>query len=674
MATTPRFEDPLLTSDDSGKAAIRLELIPRTSACTGCSKSGYWPISKILVLVLVLMCLQSTGSLLGAAVPVLTRSYNNARTGVNGAETVLTPDSLSKQGLVRMRLPLFGDPAIDDPRIEAQPLYVSGLKMEDGRIHDVIFVCSMANSIYAFDANTGRLLKPYPISLGPPVPAKKTNVINDIAFWHINSEWGILSTPVIDLDIGVMYVINDTVEEDGQQAYRLNAIDLVTGKPRHPARAVRAESGGGREEWHVIFSPPMQKQRAALLLVPLRQPIGSPVKKVIYMACGVAEENAPAQHGWLVAFDPETLETTAAWCPTPHGSAGGIWQAGQGPSADSNGDVYLITSNGGTGMQRVSWSYFLGDLLLYRHLDNKKIDPKSTDFSECFVKLHYTPAAPDVPADLKVAGWWCAFNDTDRKLIEDYDFQDQDLGSSGAVLPDGTNFVLGAGKDGVLYVFDRDRLGNAFQDYSYLMQNPPAFITYDPPPGKKSTGDLDFFAKDDKTHHLHGSPVVWNNPTGGPLLFVWGENEYLRAWNFNPKTGKVSLRAKGSEIVTSDSPHGGMPGAMLTLSANGLLPHTGIVWATTPIHHDSSQAVGSGILRAYDATELSTVNNSDGTPRMKLLWDSVHGSAPQNTTSDPFFPFDYDKFCPPIVTDGKVIVATYDGHVDVYTLRTPPTN
>jgi hypothetical protein len=222
-----------------------------------------------------------------------------------------------------------------------------------------------------------------------------------------------------------------------------------------------------------------------------------------------------------------------------------------------------------------------------------------------------------------------------------------------------------------MYIFDRDHLGNAFQDYSVLKQNPPLFITYDAPSGKSSTGDLDFFAADNKTHHLHGSPVAWNSPDRGLLFFVWGENEYLRAWKLDGKTGKASLLAKGGEIVTSDGPHGGMPGGLLTLSANGSVAHTGIVWATAPIHHDNSQTVGSGILRAYDASELDSNKNGDGTPRLKLLWDSVAGNSGKGTIAQQEFPFVFDKFCPPVVADARLIVPTYDGHLDIYTLKNP---
>ena len=206
---------------------------------------------------------------LPAQTPILTRSYDNTRCGVNRTEVTLTPDDLARRGLKRMRLPLPGAPAIDDPRIEAQPLYVPALKMKDGKKHNVIFACSMANSIYAFDADTGHIIAPYPISLGPAIPSSNMMLMEDIAYWGINDQWGILSTPVIDLDSQTLYAVNWTTEPDGQRVFRLNAIALATGLPRHPPQAVRAEVG--TEPFYSAFDPNMQKQRSALLLSPLRQ-------------------------------------------------------------------------------------------------------------------------------------------------------------------------------------------------------------------------------------------------------------------------------------------------------------------------------------------------------------------------------------------------------------------
>jgi outer membrane protein assembly factor BamB len=148
------------------------------------------------------------------------------------------------------------------------------------------------------------------------------------------------------------------------------------------------------------------------------------------------------------------------------------------------------------------------------------------------------------------------------------------------------------------------------------------------------------------------------------MLFTWGENESLRAWKVDPGTGTVAFVGKGAEVASAQlaaEPNGlgGMPGGMLAVSSNGQHPDTGIVWALAPIDGDANHDVVEGIARAYDATQLAPTPIDPFTPRLKLLWDSKRAGVT----------FNYSKFCPPAVADGKLFVPTYDGRVDVYTLN-----
>src|SRR5262249_30350827 len=230
--------------------------------------------------------------------------------------------------------------------------------------------------------------------------------------------------------------------------------------------------------------------------------------------------------------------------------------------------------------------------------------------------------------------------------------QDYDLGSAGPLPLPGMNMVVGAGKDGVLYVLDTDTTKfGAGSNYSRLKQ-PPIFFTYFPGFGvdAANVANLDHLF-DGKTHHLHASPAFWKSPARGPMLFNWGENECLRAWTIDG-TGKTTFVAKSAEVASAGlGGLGGMPGGFPIVTSNGATPDTGVVWATAPIHGDANRHVVEGILRAYDATSLDPVSNLDGTPRLKLLWDSTH--IPKNV-------FSFAKFCPPVVADGKVFVPTYD--------------
>ena len=576
--------------------------------------------------------------------PVLTRSYDNARTGSNTNEFTLTPPKVS--GGMKKLTSLKVD---DDPRLEAQPLYVPQLTMSDGKIHDVVFVATMANNVWAFDANDGSVIWKQHLAPGtrPGTPIKpgpdphRPPPANELDMYWINILLGVLSTPVIDIDTKTMYLVTwsspDMSRNDA--ANHLHALNLIDGSERHKPLLIQGQSDVTRPpKPPATFVSHHQKQRCALLLVPLRQTGTTLVKKTLFVASGQFGENLTDPHGWVFAFDPETFQQTAALCTMPNTGGGGSWQAAQGPSADDQGNVFVMTSNGGQ--------------------DGK------TDFAESFLRLNYTPPSGTTPGKLTVADWFTPFLDTERSGSEPgtgYNFQDQDLGSGAPVPPPGTKLLLGAGKDGILYVLDKNNLGKTRGDFTKLKQK-PIFFTYfqNADATKIKVLDSNFGYK---TYHLHGSPTFFENPTLGPMLFVWGENGALRAWTLDKISGKVTFFAQSREIA-SEGPGdlGGMPGGMLTLSAGGTTKDTGIVWTITPLKgpHDNGDAnkeIVEGIVRAYDATNLDPDKNADGTPRLKLLWDSKRIAG--NT-------FKFDKFNLPVVADGKVFVPTYDGWVDVY--------
>jgi len=389
------------------------------------------------------------------------------------------------------------------------------------------------------------------------------------------------------------------------------------------------------------------------LLSPLRQPGGQHVDKILFMACGMTGETTKGDHGWVIAFDVDKFQQIAAWTSTPTTLAGGIWQAGQGPASDDQGNVYVMTSNGG-------WN-------------------GTTDFAESFVRLRATSSS------LTLADWFTPFRDNQRPkaAANGYDFTDQDLGSAGPVLPANTTLVVGSGKDGVLYIFDRGNLGKKAVDQNKpaLADNKPllnaVFFTYFP--GSFAINPLvnvNGFP-DGKTHHLHGSAVAWTSDGNGPMLFVWGENAPLRSWALKAD-GQITFLGESEETASAFAGvFDAMPGGMITLSASG--GSHGIVWGSVPVkgswnaqnrddsgpqnQGNANQQIVEGVLRAYDAVAFEGTT-PDGNPRMKLLWQSTNPG--HSTPGDPRYT--YDKFCPPVVADGKVFLATYDGRVLVFGL------
>jgi hypothetical protein len=583
------------------------------------------------------------------ATAVLTRSYDNGRTGANLTETTFTPTLVSNKGLKRVRSFTIDD----DPRIEAQPLYVPNLLMPDGNKHDVLFVASMGNHIWAFDVNgngvwkTPALGAPFRPAIDPKGPRKTSTVIDS---WGINILWGILSTPVVDIDLNRMYFVNWRVQGNGKLGMFAHQIDISTmqpiGNPIQLEAQLKDAHGNPAMGHHgaLVELQPTQKQRAALLLVPLR---GG--HKTLFIAT-TGGENPGAPHGWMIAVDIDSFTQTAAWVSTPSTFGGGMWHASQGPAADAQGNVYAITANGG-----------------YRQ-DHKNVIQDfngKTDFAEAIIRLKYQKTGPG-QGSLTLDDWFIPFLDSDRKVDNNYNYRDQDLGSAAPVLPPDNNLILGGGKDGLLYVLDRHNLGKKIGDLSVL-KSPPIYVTYDGVGLPNTVPNIDFQLgagqNPNKTHHLHGSPVYWNG-SAGPMIFTWGENESLRAWKLNPGSGALSFVGKGAEVASAAlaaSPNGigGMPGGMLALSSNGGNANTGIVWALAPIDGDANHDPVPGIARAYDATNLDPVPIDPFTPRLKLLWDS--GRAGIN--------FTFSKFCTPVVADGKLFVPTYDGRVDMYMLN-----
>jgi hypothetical protein len=583
-----------------------------------------------------------------AEADVVTRSYNNARTGSYPFETTLTPDAVAIRGLKRVKsFAIEGD----DPRIEAQPLYVRGMQMPDGKKHNVLFVATMSNRVWAFDVESGESWKTP--QLGKPFTPPETQKPGQhrsttIDAWGINISWGILSTPVIDLDANRMYLVNWMMQPNGHPALFAHRIDLQTmtevGAPGEP---IQASHVGPNGQIATVLGKPVvlqadQKQRAALLLVPLNG-----AHKTLFI-CTTGGENPGAPHGWMVAFDVDTFKQTAAWVSTPSSFGGGIWQASQGPSADEEGNVYAITGNGG----------YVAD-----HKNDIRDFNGDTDFAEAVVRLKHEKLQSGT--QLLLDDWFIPFRDSDRNTVNGYNYRDQDLGSAGAVLPPGTDLLLASGKDGILYVLDRKNLGKKVADMTVL-KAPPIAITYNGE-GLPVTGNLDFplgrpGGNPNKTHHLHGSPAYWDG-SAGPMIFVWGENESLRAWRFDVRTGKASFVAKGAEVASAalaaePTGLGGMPGGLLAVSSNGKTSGTGVVWALAPIDGDANHDVVPGIARAYDAVSLDPTPVDPQTPRLKLLWDSKRAGVT----------FNHSKFCTPVVADGRLFVPTYDGRVDMYML------
>lgn len=571
--------------------------------------------------------------------PVLTRSYDNTRSGTNYNETILTPASLKSKGISR----LFSVALPGDARgAEAQPLIVPGVRCSDGFTHDLLLVATMSNHLYAFDANTGTPL--WTQRLGNPIVGS-----SKIDGWLINTNWGVLSTPVVDRDANVVYSVAwsspDGTWQNGAFAVHVNRLyDGAAVKAPLPLGPATHNPGHGIKP--KVFGDVQRKQRAALLLSNVPDAHGGH-HKTLFVCAGSIFESASTNLGWVVAVDLASYTISSALTTCPAGQGGGIWMAGQGPATDDLGNVYVVTGNG-----------------TYDGV---------TDFGESILKVRYVPPSVTASASLAVVDWFSPFLDSQRSpLGEDNDntddasnmggWNDMDLGSAGVLPVKEYNLAVVSGKDGIYYPTNSNNMGKPTPDqiksgaHFAMLAQPPEWFTFYPGPAV-SPNPIDSsklnFAFDNRTRHMHATPVHYVSPNGH-MLFCWGENSNLRAWSL-ASNGAVTYLACSQEVASPNAkvPWGGMPGGMISLSCNGNQPNTAILWACVP-YLDANKVVSPGRLLAYDATNFDKY--PDGSAQLVKLWDS----------QDWNITFTHNKFNIPVVSGGKVFVPTYSGTIDVY--------
>jgi hypothetical protein len=305
----------------------------------------------------------------------------------------------------------------------------------------------------------------------------------------------------------------------------------------------------------------------------------------VYIAFG-STCDIPVWHGWVFAYDAWSLQQVGIYNTTPNGSAGGIWGAGQGLLGQSDA-VYFITGNGTFDAQ------FSG-----------------ADYGDSFVKL-------STSTGLTVLDYFTPSNQDFLNSV------DHDLGGGGPIALPGTNLIVGAGKDGKLRLVDTTNMGQFHQLYDADVQEFQA-----------------------ATNVYMGAPIYWNSPNNGPVIYMWGPFDYLKAYkleNGSFQTPPVSQsKIRGTPGYSNSAP--------LSLSADDGQAGSGIVWAASAYSGDANQQIVNGILRAFDATDLSTE-----------LWDSKQNAARDDVGN-------YVKFSPPTIVNGKVYLASFSNQLLVYGL------
>ncbi len=522
---------------------------------------------------------------LAQPVDVLTNRYDLFRTGSNLRETVLTTRNVS----ARMFGKLFARDVDGDAY--AQPLVETAVSIPGGGTHNVLYVATVNNSLFAFDADSPSAQKPLWCHshevFGDPVPKDDvTDLPPGEKYLNFATTIGIVATPVIDAKTNTIYVVANS-KNGTDYSFRIHAFDIATGREKtemNSPMTVTASAignGVGNVDGRLVFRPRKMLNRPGLLLV----------GGVLYLAFTSHLDGEPKfdYHGWIMAYDAQTLKQISVLCTTPDGIQGGIWQSGAGLAAEEREGTYP---------------------LLYAVIANGSSTGRN--YGESITQLFPGPL-------LSVKQTFLPGN---HAYLNDHDL---DL-STGPLLLPGLPLLVACSKSGNCYAVDRTDL--------HLVQKFSA--------GMNSYGG-------DRPSNIHGTPVVWWDSNNLLHFYVWGEEDFPRAFAFDGEkfqpSGKGNVRA----------PEKSMPGGILCLSANGRNLDSAILWASVPLSGDANLQTVPGVLRAFDALDLT-----------KELWNSEQDSARDRVGM-------FAKFCPPVVANGKVYLATFnDGsrtnHLNVYGL------
>ena len=539
-ATSSSYTTPVTTSADSG-AMFRVVITNSAGSVT--SNSATLTVS--------------TGPV-ASTVDVITYHYDNSRSGQNLNETVLTPANVNSTKFGKL-----GEFVVDG-KVDAQPLYLSQVTI-GGQKKNVLYVATEHGSVYAFDADSINGTSSTVLWKTSTLGSGETTSDNR-GCGQVTPEIGITATPVIDRSRNAIYVVAMSKNASGAYFQRIHALDLTTGAELFGGpkdiTATYPGTGDNSSGGNVIFDPKQYKERPGLLQ------INSTIYTTWSSHCDIRPYTS-----WVMAYSADTLAQTGVLNLVPNGSDGGIWMSGTAPAADAAGNLFFIIGNG------------TFDTTL-----NATGFPVNGDCGNCFVKL-------STAGGLKLADYFTPHNTVSESNA------DEDFGSGGGIVlmdvqdagGSTRHLSVGAGKDSLIYVVDRDSMGKFNPNTDQIYQ--------------EISGQLG--------GQVFSMPAFFNN-----TIYYGAVGDALKAF---PIAG-----AKLAGIPSSQSTHNfGYPGTTPSVSANGTA--NGIVWAV-----ESNGA----ILFAYDATNLTTE-----------LYDS-------NQAANGRDHFSGNKFITPMVVNGRVYVGT----------------
>ena len=499
---------------------------------------------RFLVILTLATVVLAPGRCYGQA-SVLTHHNDVARTGQNLNEIILNTSNVNAATFGK----LFSQKV--DGSIVGQPLYVPGVQFPNGTVHNVVYIATQHDSVFAFDADNplGTNASPlWTVNYPKSIPDDAANYGCGTPSY---TEIGIMGTPVIDPTTSTLYVVSKTLVS-GDYFFNLHALDITSGAekfggPMAISATVQTNAGP------IVFTPAIQLQRPALLLL----------NGAVYIGFGSNGCDAYDYHGWLLAYSASTLQQLGVYITTPQGLKGSLWGSGGGPAADDEGFIYVSTANG-------TFDFSAG----------------GTDFGDSFLKLS-TVQNGFIEQDY--------FTPYNQAMLDD---DDLDLGSGGLmIVPDqsGTypHEVVGGGKQGTLYLVNRDTMGEYNEAEDMVVQEFPEI-----------------------TPSIKTVPAYWNGN-----VYLAGQKDYIKMFSLND--GAMSIApVQETSVLFNDR------GPSISISANG--SSNGILWAM--LH-------GTPVLYAFDATNISNeLYDSTQAPKLR---DRILSTS---------------RFVVPTVVNGKVFV------------------
>ena len=511
---------------------------------------------------------------------VLTQHNDNTRSGWNDNETALTTSNVNVQQFGKVfTLTVDGE-------VYGQPLVV-GHVFIGGGYHNVVYIATVNNTLYAYDGDNGTLYWQKNFTRSgwrPPMNTDMTGACGG-TYTNFSGKMGIVGTPVIDTASETMYFVARSTT-GSQFAQYLHAVSIVTGNevaggPKLITAAVSG-IGDGSVNGTVTFDSQRQNQRQGLTLL----------NGVVYVSFSSHCDWGP-YHGWILGYDAGTLQQQVVYNVTPNGYAGGMWESGMAMAADG-GNLYVVAGNGTVGDSG---------------------DPTNlTNRGESALKL--TPSG----STLNVASY---FTPQDFQFLNDNDL---DYGTMGGFLIPNSSYFLTGGKDGNLYLLDKDAMGGYVPSVNQVQQVVPL--------GSSS--------------NMHCQAAYYKG-SAKEFIYVWSENDVLRGIPFDRGTNRLD-RTGEIDFLGTGGPTG-QSGAVLSVSSNGSTDGTGILWASYAMSGDAESFVTPGILRAFDANDIT-----------RELWNNQQNAARDGAGT-------YAKFSPPTIADGHVYLPTFSNRVVVYGLR-----